>query len=103
LVSKPTRLFYSTGLLGGGQETILLTAITMLAHHGMIYVPIGYMFRHCMFKMKEVKGGSLYGAGTYVGDGTRQVLRLNCCKHSTGRIFLPPSPRSSRMLHKAYN
>ncbi|RYR43067.1 hypothetical protein Ahy_A08g039498 [Arachis hypogaea] len=80
-----------------------LTAITMLAHHGMIYVPIGYMFRHCMFKMKEVKGGSLYGAGTYVGDGTRQVLRLNCCKHSTGRIFLPPSPRSSRMLHKAYN
>ncbi|RYR58881.1 hypothetical protein Ahy_A05g024746 isoform B [Arachis hypogaea] len=32
-----------------------------------------------------------------------RFLRLNCCKHSTRGIFLPPSPRSSRMLHKAYN
>ncbi|RYR10848.1 hypothetical protein Ahy_B05g079322 [Arachis hypogaea] len=54
-----------------------LTAITMLAHQGMIYVLIGYTFSHCMFKMEKVKGGgSPYGAGTYASDGTRQVSEI---------------------------
>ncbi|QHO18443.1 hypothetical protein S83_034303 [Arachis hypogaea] len=48
----------------------------MLAHHGMIYVPIGYTFDHCMFEMEEVKGGSPYGVGTYAGDGTRHVSEI---------------------------
>ncbi|XLS81911.1 hypothetical protein HN51_047742 [Arachis hypogaea] len=54
----------------------ILTAIRMLTHHGMIYVPIGYTFGHCMFEMEEVKGGSPYGAGTYAGDRTRQVSEI---------------------------
>ncbi|QHO37224.1 putative NAD(P)H dehydrogenase (quinone) FQR1-like [Arachis hypogaea] len=53
-----------------------LTPLIMQAHHGMIYVPIGYTFDHCMFEMEEEKGGSPYGAVTYAGDGTRQVSEI---------------------------
>lgn len=28
--------------MGGGQETTVLTSITTLVHHGIIYVPLGY-------------------------------------------------------------
>lgn len=48
------------------------TAITQLAHHGMIYVPIGYTFGAGMFKMESVRGGSPYGAGVFSGDGSRE-------------------------------
>ncbi|GAB4849583.1 hypothetical protein Ancab_004378 [Ancistrocladus abbreviatus] len=44
LAGKPAGLFYSTGSQNGGQETTALTAVTQLAHHGMIFVPIGYTF-----------------------------------------------------------
>lgn len=52
------------------------TAITQLAHHGMLFVPLGYTFGSGMFEMDEVKGGSAYGAGTFAGDGTRQPTEL---------------------------
>ncbi|XP_030941910.1 probable NAD(P)H dehydrogenase (quinone) FQR1-like 2 [Quercus lobata] len=48
------------------------TAITQLAHHGMLYVPIGYTFGAGMFKMDSIRGGSPYGAGVFSGDGTRE-------------------------------
>lgn len=48
------------------------TAVTQLAHHGMIYVPIGYTFGAGMFKMDSIRGGSPYGAGAFSGDGTRE-------------------------------
>lgn len=48
------------------------TAITQLAHHGMLYVPIGYTFGAGMFKMDSLRGGSPYGAGIFSGDGTRK-------------------------------
>ncbi|KAG5535798.1 hypothetical protein RHGRI_023538 [Rhododendron griersonianum] len=47
------------------------TAITQLAHHGMLFVPIGYTFGPGMFKMDSIRGGSPYGAGVFAGDGTR--------------------------------
>lgn len=53
-----------------------LTAITQLAHHGMIFVPLGYTFGNGMFEMNQVKGGSSYGAGTYAADGTRDPTDL---------------------------
>lgn len=53
-----------------------LTAITQLAHHGMIFVPVGYTFGAGMFEMENVKGGSPYGAGTYAGDGSRFPTEL---------------------------
>ncbi|KAK9013006.1 hypothetical protein V6N11_041030 [Hibiscus sabdariffa] len=44
LAGKPGGFFVSTGTQGGGQETTAWTAITQLAHHGMLFVPIGYTF-----------------------------------------------------------
>nr|XP_043610621.1 probable NAD(P)H dehydrogenase (quinone) FQR1-like 1 [Erigeron canadensis] len=72
LAGIPAGFFVSTGTQGGGQETTAWTAITQLAHHGMIYVPIGYTFGAGMFKMDSIRGGSPYGAGVYSGDGTRE-------------------------------
>ncbi|KAK4254011.1 hypothetical protein QN277_009447 [Acacia crassicarpa] len=76
LAGKPAGIFYSTGSQGGGQETTPLTSVTQLAHHGMIFVPIGYTFGGGMFEMEQVKGGSPYGAGTFAGDGSRQPTDL---------------------------
>ncbi|KAK3442021.1 probable NAD(P)H dehydrogenase (quinone) FQR1-like 3 [Eucalyptus grandis] len=76
LAGKPAGIFWSTGFHGGGQELTALTAVTQLAHHGMIYVPLGYTFGTGMFEMNEVKGGSCYGAGTYAADGSRQPTEL---------------------------
>ncbi|XP_021888940.1 probable NAD(P)H dehydrogenase (quinone) FQR1-like 2 [Carica papaya] len=68
------RVFVSTRYSGRRQETtrVRWTAITQLAHHGMLFVPVGYTFGASMFKMDSVRGGSPYGAGVYAGDGTRQ-------------------------------
>ncbi|XP_014503643.1 probable NAD(P)H dehydrogenase (quinone) FQR1-like 3 [Vigna radiata var. radiata] len=76
LAGKPAGIFWSTGFYGGGQELSALTAITQLAHHGMLFVPLGYTFGRGMFEMDEVKGGSAYGAGTFAGDGSRQPTEL---------------------------
>ncbi|WOH10327.1 hypothetical protein DCAR_0729794 [Daucus carota subsp. sativus] len=72
LCGKPAGFFVSTGTQGGGQETTAWTAITQLAHHGMLYVPIGYTFGAGMFEMDSIRGGSPYGAGVFAGDGTRE-------------------------------
>lgn len=76
LAGKPAGIFWSTGFHGGGQELTALTAVTQLAHHGMIFVPLGYTFGRGMFEMNEVKGGSPYGSGTYAADGSRQPTEL---------------------------
>jgi multimeric flavodoxin WrbA len=35
-------VFVSTGATGGGQETTVISFLSTLAHHGIIYVPLGY-------------------------------------------------------------
>ncbi|POO02589.1 Flavoprotein [Trema orientale] len=76
LAGKPAGFFVSTGTQGGGQETTAWTAITQLAHHGMLFVPIGYTFGAGMFKMDSIRGGSPYGAGVFAGDGTREPTEM---------------------------
>lgn len=71
LIGKCAGVFVSTGSQGGGQETTALTFVTQLVHHGMIYVPIGYAKQDIMLDMKEIRGGSAYGAGCFAGDGSR--------------------------------
>ncbi|AQK84267.1 NAD(P)H dehydrogenase (quinone) FQR1 [Zea mays] len=72
LAGKPAGVFLCTGTQGGGQETTALTAVTQLAHHGMLFVPVGYTFGAGMFGIDQVRGGSPYGAGTFAGaDGSR--------------------------------
>ncbi|KAM3691621.1 hypothetical protein ACB098_08G027800 [Castanea mollissima] len=80
LVGKPTGVFWSIGFHGGGQELTALTAITQLAHHGMLFVPLGYTFGSGMFEMNEVKGGSAYGAVTFAADGSHQPTELELQK-----------------------
>jgi len=89
LVGKPTAIFFSTATQGGGQETTALTFLTHFAHHGMVYVPIGYS-SPLLFNNDEVHGGSPYGAGTLAGgDGSRQPSELELAvalhqgKHTT--------------------
>lgn len=73
LAGKAAGLFTSTATQGGGQETTLLTAVTQLAHHGMVFVPSGYGTGQIMFGMDEPRGGSVYGAGVLAApDGSRQ-------------------------------
>jgi NAD(P)H dehydrogenase (quinone) len=84
LIGKPAGLFMSVGGQGGGQETTALTAITQFAHHGMVYVPVGYGMGHELYSMDEIRGGCAYGSGTYAGaDGSRipSSLELKLAKY----------------------
>lgn len=73
LSGKPAGIFISTATQNGGQEATILTAVTQLAHHGMVYVAPGYAAGPDMFNVEVVHGGSPYGAGTIAGPtGARQ-------------------------------
>lgn len=50
--------------------------LTVLSHHGMVFVPMGYTTPE-MVNMSEIRGGSAYGSGTFAGpDGSRQVSSI---------------------------
>ncbi|KAJ6260755.1 Minor allergen Alt a 7 [Drechslerella dactyloides] len=70
---KYAGIFVSTGTLGGGQESTAIAAMSTLAHHGIIYVPLGYAKAFPqMTDLTEVHGGSPWGSGTFAGaDGSR--------------------------------
>jgi NAD(P)H dehydrogenase (quinone) len=62
----------SSSSIGGGQESTAIAAMSTFAHHGMIYVPLGAKTSaHILTKLDEVRGGSAWGAGTFVGAGDR--------------------------------
>lgn len=71
-------VFISTGTQGGGQESTAIAAMSTLAHHGMIYVPLGYKTAFGQLaNLSELHGGSPWGAGTFSGgDGSRQPSPL---------------------------
>ncbi|KAA8644450.1 hypothetical protein EYZ11_003558 [Aspergillus tanneri] len=74
---KYAGLFVSTGTLGGGQESTCIAAMSTLAHHGFVYVPLGYKpVFSLLSNLNEVHGGSAWGAGTFAGDGSRQPTTL---------------------------
>ncbi|TMW64958.1 hypothetical protein Poli38472_009125 [Pythium oligandrum] len=76
LIGKPAGFFFSTGGLGGGQETTAMTTTPFLTHHGMIYVPMGYR-SPSQGTLDEIHGGSPWGAGTLAcGDNSRQPSDL---------------------------
>jgi hypothetical protein len=63
---KYVGLFIGTATQGGGQEATALAAISTLAAHGMIYVPLGYKTTlEIQSGLGEARGGSPWGAGTY--------------------------------------
>lgn len=57
----------------GGHETTPLTTLPYFAHHGVIYVPIGFQFPE-LSNMDVVQGGAPWGATSLSkSDGSRQV------------------------------
>jgi NAD(P)H dehydrogenase (quinone) len=78
LTGKYAGVFVSTGTPGGGQEATVLNSLSVLAHHGIIYVPLGYAHTFSQLSnLNEVRGGSPWGAGTFAAaDGSRQPTAL---------------------------
>ena len=71
LVGKVGSVFASTGT-GGGNESTIMSFVTTLMHHGMIYVGLPYACPE-LADISELKGGSPWGAATIAGpDGSRQ-------------------------------
>ena len=63
---KYAGVFVSTGTMGGGQESTVIAAMSTMAHHGIIYVPLGYKTAFpILADLSEVRGGSPWGAGTF--------------------------------------
>ena len=64
--------FTSTATQHGGQEATLFSIITNLLHFGMVVVGLDYGHAGQM-TLKEITGGSPYGASTIAGgDGSRK-------------------------------
>ncbi|KZF26003.1 benzoquinone reductase [Xylona heveae TC161] len=78
LWGKYAGVFISTGTPGGGQESTAIASMSTLAHHGIIYVPLGYKTVFpILANLDEVRGGSPWGAGTFAGPiGQRQPSSL---------------------------
>jgi NAD(P)H dehydrogenase (quinone) len=71
LVGKIGSVFTSTGT-GGGNESTIISFVTTLMHHGMVYAGLPYSCPE-LADISEVKGGSPWGAATIAGaDGSRQ-------------------------------
>ncbi|KAI9219901.1 NAD(P)H:quinone oxidoreductase, type IV [Blastocladiella britannica] len=73
---KPVGCFTSTNLQHGGQESTIMSILPVLAHHGMIFVPLGRGSAH-LTKSDEIVGGSAWGAGAIASNsGTRRVSEV---------------------------
>jgi NAD(P)H:quinone oxidoreductase type IV len=72
LIGRVGSVFTSTATQHGGQETTITSFHTTLLHQGMVIVGVPYS-EQGLLNMKEITGGSPYGAGTLAGgDGSRQ-------------------------------
>jgi NAD(P)H dehydrogenase (quinone) len=72
LNGKVAGVFTSTATQHGGQESTILSTHTVLLHLGYVIVGLPYSWQGQM-GVKEVTGGSPYGASTIAdGDGSRQ-------------------------------
>lgn len=84
---KYAGMFVSTASMGGGQESTAISTMSTLAHHGMIYVPLGYKNTFAQLtNLSEVHGGSPWGAGTFA------VSSASCLVTSSANICLRRVP-----------
>lgn len=68
LAGRPATVFCAAGS-GGGRETAILAAWSLLASHGMVIMPLG--FHPEMANLSVAHGASPFGAGTVAGPGDR--------------------------------
>ena len=92
LVGKLGSVFCSTASQHGGQETTITSFHSTLLHHGMIIVGLPYTCPG-ITTMREVTGGSPYGASCVAGTGAEArmptALELDMCRFQgehVGRI-----------------
>jgi NAD(P)H dehydrogenase (quinone) len=72
LVGKVGSVMTSSATQHGGQESTILSFHTTLLHHGMVIAGLPYTYQGQM-DIKEITGGSPYGATTIAGgQGERQ-------------------------------
>jgi len=72
LIGKVGSVFASTASQHGGQETTITSFHTTLLHHGMVVIGVPYSQQR-LLNMKEITGGTPYGATTLAdADGSRQ-------------------------------
>jgi NAD(P)H:quinone oxidoreductase type IV len=72
LAGKVGSVFTSSNTQHCGQETTITSFHSTLLHQGMIIVGVPYTVKE-LLNMKEITGGSPYGAATLAGnDGSRQ-------------------------------
>ena len=68
----------SNATQGGEHESTNLAVISTLAHHGIIYVPLGYKTTiPLLSNLEEVHGGSPWGGGTFV-ISSLDILMVRC-------------------------
>jgi NAD(P)H dehydrogenase (quinone) len=83
LVGKIGSTFCCTASQHGGQETTLTSFHSTLLHHGMIVVGLPYTFKDPT-TMREVTGGTPYGASSITGSGAEarmpSELELAMCR-----------------------
>ena len=83
LVGKIGSAFCSTASQHGGQETTITSFHSTLLHHGMIVVGLPYTFED-LTTMREVAGGTPYGASSITGTGNElrmpSPLELEMCR-----------------------
>ncbi|HKE43828.1 MAG TPA: NAD(P)H:quinone oxidoreductase [Steroidobacteraceae bacterium] len=84
LVGKIGSVFSSTASQHGGQETTITSFHSTLLHHGIIVVGLPYTFK-LLSTMREVTGGTPYGASCVTGAGTElrmpSALELDMCRY----------------------
>lgn len=84
LVGKVGSVFCSTASQHGGQETTITSFHSTLLHHGMIVVGLPYTFKD-LATMREVTGGTPYGASCVTGAGSElrmpSPLELDMCRY----------------------
>ncbi|MDH5259282.1 MAG: NAD(P)H:quinone oxidoreductase [Gammaproteobacteria bacterium] len=71
LSGKPAAVFTSTSTIHGGQESVLLSMMTPLLHHGMLITGLPYS-EGDLHTSKT--GGSPYGASHFAGENGENAL-----------------------------
>ena len=71
LINKVVTVMSSTATQHGGQEATILSTQTVMQHHGMLIVPLGYGYQG-QSGTDKYRGGSPYGMTLLTGsDGSR--------------------------------
>jgi len=98
LVGKVGSVFCSTASQHGGQETTITSFHSTLLHHGMIVVGLPYTFKD-LATMREVTGGTPYGASCVTGAGSElrmpTRLELEMCRYQGEHVV----KIASRLVH----